>query len=169
MRRNLFPCMDEQEGENMEEEAYHIVYQEEDDPVKSRRMAANMPDFFSAVLINSYCGALRSTKTGCLSERNGGKTYGHPLKDATLPSLFRKHSLPMPNRALDVVTVGQRTAAYEAGLLQKNSDPTATHRIQYQPSQNHAALCDTLFRALIVRFTGRLGRFRLYSLRKEKQ
>ncbi len=52
---------------------------------------------------------------------------------------------------------------------QKNSDQTATHRIQYQPSQNHAALCDTLFRALIVRFTGRLGRFRLYSQRKKKQ
>lgn len=165
------------DDEELDEMLYESTFDNDDDShtneldsdstMNRRPMIATLPDLFRAVFINSYCGALRSTKTACIVTKDG-KEYAQPLMDEALPSLFRKHSLPMPNRALDVVTVGQRKAAYEAGLL-KEDVGGGNLRVKYKKDIHHDLLLDTLLRSLILRFTGRLSRFRLYAIHKNKQ
>ena len=135
---------------------------------------ASIPDIFDAVLLNSYCGALRYAKRECLSEKEG-VMFAKPLDDETLPVLFRTHSLPMPNRALDVVAYGQRRAAYQSGLFE-TFQAERSSRIKFRgadgttrPTSVQAqALIDTVFKSLMIRFTGRLNPFQLYSLHKGK-
>ena len=133
-------------------------------------MSASVAEIISAVVLNNYSGALRFSRTECITAIDG-KDYATPLKDDSLPALFRLHPTPMSNRALDVVTVEQRRSAIEDGLFDKcDTDPSERIKIGSVGSHLHREhLLDVLFKAVVFRFTGRPNPFRIYSMKRGKK
>jgi hypothetical protein len=113
-----------------------------------------------ACLVNNAAGAFRAMKTNItLAE---GKEVAGPLMIETLPVICRLQSTPMSNRALDVVCLFLRRDCKDAGLFQRTGTMEG-QRITYSNALK-SDLVDVAFKAILLRFTGRINAFRNYSL-----
>ena len=125
-----------------------------------RGMSTDTYGLVSAMVLCSVAGALRYAKK-CFEVVNE-KEFARPLtRDSLLPVIFRIHPMPMPNRALDVISIGLRQELVRDGTFgrcQTRSDS----RIVYQTGYR-ADLIGTAFKSTVLRFTGRLNSFLQYS------
>ena len=125
-----------------------------------KKMSADIQGLVMAMTMCSVAGAYRYT--GSCFELVKGKKFARPLlEDCGLPDLFRIHPMPMPNRALDVVSIGLRAELISDGTyLRCRTSPDC--RIKFTKN-NTRELVGTLFKTIILRFTGRLNSFWQYS------
>ena len=125
-----------------------------------KKMTASIQGLVRAMTMCSVAGAYRYA--GSCFESVDGKKIARPLLvDCGLPDLFRIHPMPMPNRALDVVSVGLRADLVSDGtFLRCRTDPNCRIKLA---TNNTRELVGALFKSVLLRFTGRLNSFWQYS------
>ena len=130
-----------------------------------RGMSTDIYGLVSAMVLCSVAGAFRYGKK-CF-EIVDGKEFARPLlRDTLLPDIFRIHPMPMPNRALDVISIGLRQELVCDGTFSR-CQTTRDSRIVYKP-EYRADLIGTAFKSTVLRFTGRLNSFLQYSRTTER-
>ena len=131
-----------------------------------RGMSANVYGLVSAMVLCSVAGAFRYSKR-CF-ELIDEKEFARPLlKDSLLPDVFRMHPMPMPNRALDVISIGLRQECVSDGTFSR-CQTTGDCRIIYKP-EYRVDLVGTAFKSTVLRFTGRLNSFLQYSRATDRE
>ena len=119
-----------------------------------------------SMVLCSVAGANRFAKN-CLRDVKG-QPVAIPLCMSTgLPALFRVYPMPMPNRALDVVAVGLRGESVLDGVYLRCGSHEES-RIEYKPDF-WGDLLATTFKAILLRYTGRLNAFSLYAKIKRRR
>ena len=154
-----------QEDDDATEEISEDYISANTDDCIEKGMKADMNSLISAVCFCSMAGAYRY-KRECF-EWVEGKQYARPLLiDCYLPEVFRIHPLPMPNRALDIISIGLRAELECDGTFLRCQTNKAS-RIKYRREYNKD-LVGTVFKSIILRFTGRLNSFLQYSIATNK-
>ena len=154
---------------NYEEGGDYYVKADPTDPISSddagNDMKADVNGLVHAIAMCSVAGAYRYN--GDCFELVNGKLYARPLlKGCCLPDIFRIHPMPMPNRALDVISVGFRSELVSDGTFLR-CQTEADCRIKYT-NDYRGHLIGTVFKSIILRFTGRLNAFLQYSMETKK-
>ena len=132
---------------------------------KMERIGVCIQELLAGVWLCSVAGALRYQKQ-CLYTivKNGPKNFGGPLhKDSCLPTVFCIHPMPMPNRTLDVVSIGLRQDTYNNGVFERCGNVPRDGRIKYSGQSFLKDLMGIVFKSILLRFTGRLNAFYHYS------
>jgi hypothetical protein len=125
---------------------------------------ATIPQLVDACLINNAAGAFRAMKRNITTLAEGKEVAG-PLMIETLPVICRLQSTPMSNRALDVVCLFLRRDCKDGGLFRRTCTVEG-QRIVYKDDWK-SDLVDVAFKAILLRFTGRINAFRNYSLHEK--
>ena len=113
-------------------------------------MCITVPDLIEAMILCSVAGANRYAKK-CL-RLNCGETIAVPLPPETgLPAVFRVHPMPMPNRALDLISIGLRM------------DTKIGDNFQRYGSTSWNDLLNATFKSIVLRYTGRLNAYSWYA------
>ena len=147
----------------MEDDDVAVAKTDHGNEAMEKGMSADLRGLFSAIAMCSVAGAYRFERS-CF-EQVKGKIYARPLlKEVSLPDVYRIHPLPMPNRALDVVSIGLRAELVSDGTFVR-CQTNADSRIKYKPAYR-MDLIGTLYKSIMLRFTGRLNSFLQYSLSK---
>ena len=89
-----------------------------------------------------------------------GKCYGSPLMIKKLGTALRLNSHPMCNRYLDTVPVALRREAIQRGWME---DDHLTHTLDLEDDSDINVLCEAVYAATILRFSGRVSRFALFQ------
>jgi hypothetical protein len=123
---------------------------------------ASLGDLLAAMRICQYSGANRYLcrnlvyigKHRCASPLDGTK--------APLPSVFVFRPMPMPNRAMDGIAMCLQEDAMSMGILKQSSTSCFGHDRVKRPFL-HDELIQITFKAIVLRFTGRLLPHSLYA------
>jgi hypothetical protein len=112
-----------------------------------------------------FCaGAMRYLEMNIIER--GTKTLSTPLsqKEASfLGSALRAHSMPMPIRSYDAIPLLLRGVAAQLGLLKYDQkDRVSLPPLHVDWLDPDYGLVDMVFRAIVLRFTGRVSRFSCY-------
>ena len=130
-------------------------------------MTADVNEMLMAIAMCSIAGAHRYQKM-CLQLCNEKFLCARPLlKTCGLPEVYRTHPMPMPNRALDVISIGLRSELIRDKTF-INCRTDVNSRIKYEHAY-HKDLTETVFKSIVLRFTGRLNSFVQYSVNMKKE
>ena len=123
-------------------------------------ISASVYGLVNAIAMCSVAGAYRYNKE-CLQVVNGKSCAMPLLKECDLPDVFRIHPMPMPNRALDVTSIGLRDDLFIDGTFDRCRTGKGD-RIKYKQGYRDD-LINTMFKSIMLQFTGRLNSFLQYS------
>ena len=129
---------------------------------KKQGTSASLADLLGAMKICQYSGANRYLcrnlvyigTTRCASPLNGTKAH--------IPSVFVFRPMPMPNRAMDGIAMCLREDAITSGILKRVPTSRIGHDRVTSPFI-HEELLQITFKAIVLRFTGRLLPHSLYA------
>ena len=132
------------------------------DDVLHRGMNTSLPDLVKALVLCQYSGAARYMGQSLVNI--DGQRYATPLTTTkcALPSVFQYRPMPMPNRAMDGIAMCLREDARRSQLFD------TVQSSEYLPRKvvkaiDHDDLLRITFKAIVLRFTGRISPHRLYA------
>jgi hypothetical protein len=133
---------------------------------KAAGIGVTLEELSHSMVLCSAAGAIRFQKR-CLLQV-GGEFLAGPLPSGNgLPFVFRIHPMPMPNRALDLLTICLRQESVSCGVYER-CESQSSSRIKYQ-HRFFDDLTVTTFKAILLRYTGRINAYSLYALDGQKK
>ena len=135
---------------------------------KLGKISSSLPELLAAMMLCQYSGANRYMCHSLV--KIGTKLHATPMfkTNSPLPSVFAYRAMPMPNRAMDGISMCLREDAKRLGILKNSMSSTFDHTRLVRPF-DHEDLVLFTFKAIVLRFTGRIYPHCLYAERCGKK